>query len=181
MISSYIILPEGILRGKHPIVNLLEFSSNIWISTLRIFSYNLIFTALTIASSLIAQKSKIVSNKYIPISYLAFWGLMLNFGIIIGTWSFELNRPTETFTKRLIHTFDIYHNSGLLEILAYLLVAAVSYKFTLWYSDGKKIVLSKKLKDIKLYKAEKIILIIAFILLFLGALLESYWIVNSIG
>lgn len=44
MISSYIILPEGILRGKHPIVNLLEFSPNIWISTLRIFSYNLIFT-----------------------------------------------------------------------------------------------------------------------------------------
>jgi len=176
LIISYLLLPEGFLRGKHPVVNMLELSPNVWISTLQIILYNLVFIVILILSSLIAEKSKILSNKYVPVSYITFWGLMLLLGIIMGTWSFELSRPPETFIQRLLCTFDIYHHSGLLEILAYLFITSVSYKFTLWYSDGKKILSSRKLWEIQLSKNEKIILACAFFLLFLSAFIESYWI-----
>ena len=178
LIISYFLLPEGFLRGKHPIVNMVNLSPDIWISMLQIILYNLVFIVILILSSFIAEKSKILSSRYVPISYIAFWGLMLFFGIIMGTWSFELSSPPETFTQRLICTFDIYHNSGLLEILAYLFITSVSYKFTLWYSDGKKILSSRKLRDIQLNKNEKIILVCAFLLLVLSAFIESYWIVD---
>jgi len=65
-----------------------------------------------------------------------------------------------------------------LELTAYLLVAVASFKFTLWYSDGKKIIKSKKWKDIKLSTSEEIIFILVFILLFCSALIESYRIIQ---
>jgi hypothetical protein len=36
-ILSFYLLPEGVLRGKHPIISALEFSSNLWISTALAF------------------------------------------------------------------------------------------------------------------------------------------------
>jgi len=65
-----------------------------------------------------------------------------------------------------------------LELSAYLLAVAVSYKFTLWYSDGKKIIKIKKWKDIKLATSEKIIFILVFVLLFCSAFIESYRIIQ---
>lgn len=178
MLSSFFLLPEGILKGKHPLINLLDTPHNLWASTIQMFTYNLIPTFLLMASSLIAQQSKLINGKFIPISYYAFWALILNFGVILGTWSFYSNKPAETLFQRIFHTFDIYHNSGLIEITAYILVVAVSYRFTLWYSDGKNIVSSRKIKEINLKKEEKVILLLAFLLLFIGALIESYWLVK---
>lgn len=178
MLASYFLLPEGILKGKHPLINLLDTPPNLWASTIQMFTYNLIPAFLLMASSLIAQQSKLINGKYIPISYYAFWALILNFGVILGTWSFYSNKPAETLFQRIFHTFDIYHNSGLIEISAYILVVAVSYRFTLWYSDGKNIVSSRKIKEINLEKEEKVILFLAFLLLFTGALIESYWLLK---
>jgi len=101
--------------------------------------------------------------------------------LYLGTWSLEVVTEAPYLFFRLISIFDVFHRSGLLELSAYLLAAAVSFKFTLWYSDGKKIIKSKNLRDIKLSISEKIIFIIVFVLLFCGAFIESYRIIQLTG
>jgi len=177
-ILSYFILPYALFRGVHPIVSRLEFSPTIWILTLQIFGYNLIATSLIIGANLIAQKFRLLNNKFVPIGYFAFLSLIIIAALYLGTWSFEVVTEAPPLYLRLVSTFDIFHRSGLLELSAYLLAAAVSFKFTLWYSDGKRIIKSKRLKDIKLTASEKVIFILVFVLLFYSAFIESYRIIQ---
>lgn len=180
-ILSYFLFPYALFRGVHPIVSRLEFSPTIWISTLQIFGYNLIATSLIIGANLIAQKFRILNNKFVPIGYFAFLSLIIIAALYLGTWSFEVVTEAPPLYLRLVSTFDVFHRSGLLELSAYLLAAAVSFKFTLWYSDGKRIIKSKNLRDIKLSISEKIIFILVFVLLFCSAFIESYRIIQLIG
>jgi uncharacterized membrane protein SpoIIM required for sporulation len=172
-VLSYYLLPEGILRGKHPIISRLQFSPNVWVSTLQIFGYNLIPTTLIIAGNLLAQQSRLVEERFVPIGYTAFWGLTILFAVITGSWSFDVVIAAPPLHYRLVRMFDILHHSGLLEFSAYLLAAVVSFKFTLWYSDRKKVIVSRKWRDVKLTQSEKVFLLIAFVLLFCGAYVES--------
>jgi hypothetical protein len=57
-VASHYLLPEGILRGKHPIIRALQFSPNVWLATLQICAYNLIPTALIVGANLLAQRSR---------------------------------------------------------------------------------------------------------------------------
>ncbi len=177
-VLSYFLLPDAFLRGKHPIVSRLEFSPTLWISTLQIFGYNLIPTSLIIGANSIAHKYRISNGKFVPIGYIAFWGILIMCALYLGTWSFEVVTEAPSLFFRLVSTFDVFHRSGFSELSAYLLAAAVSFKFTLWYSDGKKIIKSKKWKDIKLTISEKIIFILVFVLLFCSASIESYRIIQ---
>ncbi len=177
-IVSYFLLPDAFLRGKHPVVSRLEFSPTLWISTLQIFGYNLIPTSLIIGANLIAHKYRISKEKFVPIGYIAFLGIIILAALYLGTWSFEVVTEAPSLYVRLIGIFDVFHHAGFLELTAYLLVAVASFKFTLWYSDGKKIIKSKKWKDIKLSTSEEIIFILVFILLFCSALIESYRIIQ---
>jgi len=181
VVFSYLLLPDGILRGKHPIVSTLEFSPNLWASTLQIFAYNLIPISLIIATNLLAQKSRISKDRFLPIGYIAFWGVTFFWGLILGTWSFEVVTEAPPLYLRLIRGFDILHHAGFYELSAYLLAAVTSFKFILWYSDGKNIIASKRWEDIKLSKSEKIIFVFAFILLLTGAFIESYGIIKLTG
>jgi len=180
-IVSYFLLPDGILRGKHPIVSALELSPDLWVSTLQIFGYNLIPTFLVIGSSLLAQTSRISKEKFVPVGYIVFWGIIVLAALYLGTWSFEVVTPAPPLCSRLIHGFDILHHAGFYELSAYLLAAVTSFKFTLWYSDGKKVISSKKWKSIKLTTSEKIIFVLTFVLLFWGAFIESYGIIQLTG
>jgi len=181
VVLSYFLLPDKILRGKHPLVSALELSPNLWTSTLQIFGYNLIPMSLIIVTNLLAQKSRISKDRFVPIGYIAFWGITFFCGLILGTWSFEVISEAPPLYLRLIRGFDIFHHAGFYELSAYLLTAVTSFKLTLWYSDGKNIVASRKWRDIKLSKSEKIIFVLAFVLLFIGAFIESYGIIQSTG
>jgi hypothetical protein len=180
-ILSYFLLPDGILRGKHPVVSALVLSPNLWVSTLQIFGYNLIPTFLIIGSSLLAQKSRVSKEKFVSIGYNAFWCLTVIAALYLGTWSFEVVTEAPPLYLRLIRGFDVFHHAGFWELSAYLLAAVTSFKFTLWYSDGKKVVTSKKWKDVRLTPSEKIIFVLVFVLLFCGAFIESYEIIQIIG
>jgi uncharacterized membrane protein SpoIIM required for sporulation len=180
-VLSYYVLPEGVLRGKHPIISRLQFSANVWISTLQIFGYNLVPTTLVIAGNLLAQQSRLVKERFVPIGYTAFWGLTILFAVITGSWSFDVVTAAPPLHHRLVRMFDILHHSGLLEFSAYLLAAAASFRFTLWYSDRQKIIASRKWRDVKLTKSEKVILMLAFVLLFCGACVESYGMIQLTG
>lgn len=172
-VLSFYLLPQGILTGKHPIISQLRFSPNLWVSTLQIFGYNLIPTFLIIGANLLAQQSRLSEEKYLPIGYTAFWGLTIFFAVVVGTWSFDVISAAPPLHYRLVRIFDVFHHSGLLEFSAYLLAAVISFKFTLWYSDRKKIVASRTWNDVHLTKLEKTLLILAFVLLFCAAFVEA--------
>jgi hypothetical protein len=178
---GHYLLPEGILRGKHPIISALEFSPNLWISMLQIFGYNLIATLLIIGANLLAQESRLSKGKFVPIGYTVFWVQAVLFSVVVGTWSFEHVAAAPPLDHKLVRIFDVFHHAGLLEFSAYLLAAVASFKFTLWYSDGRRIVASRKWEDVNLARSEKTLLILAFVLLLSAALVESYAIIQSPG
>jgi len=180
-ILSFYLLPEGILRGKHPIISALEFSSNFWTLTLQIFGYNLIPTFLIIGASLLAQQSRLSEGKYVPIGYTAFWGLTVLFAVLVGTWSFEVITAAPPLYRRFARILDVFHHAGLLEFSAYLLAATTSFKFTLWYSNRKEIIASRAWRDINVTRPEKVFLIGAFVLLLCAAFVESYGIIHLTG
>jgi len=171
---SYFLLPEAILRGKHPIISQLQLSSNMWVSTLQIFGYNLIPTALIIGSNLLAQQSRFARNRFVPIGYWAFWSLIIYCAVVMGTWSFEVVMTAPPLSYRLLGIFDITHRSGLIEFSAYILAATASFGLTRWYSDGKQIVASKQWRDVSISKHERMFLLFAFVLLLCAGLIESY-------
>ena len=180
-VLSFYLLPQGILTGKHPIISRLQFSSNLWVSTLQIFGYNLIPTFLIIGANLLAQQSRLSEEKFVPIGYTAFWGLTVLFAVVVGTWSFDVTSAAPPLHHRLVRILDVFHHSGLLEFSAYLLAAVTSFKFTLWYSDGKKIVASRTWKNVNLNRAEKIFLTLAFVLLLCAAFIEAHGIIQLPG
>lgn len=180
-VLSYHLLPEGILRGKHPIISALRFSPILWACTLQIFAYNLIPTTLIIGANLLAQQSRVCEERFVPIGYTAFWGLTVLFAVVTGTWSFEVITVAPPLHRRLLRILDLSRRAGLLEFSAYLLAAVASFKFTLWYSDRKTVIASRKWKDVDLSSSERAFLILAFVLLLCAALVESRAIMQVTG
>lgn len=176
-ILSYKLFPEGILRGKHPFTGF-ELSPNLWASTLQIFAYNLIFTTLTISACLFARQSRVCPERFIALGYLAFWGITVTFAIYLGTWSQEIVTIAPPLHHRFLHLFDLIHRGGLWEFSGYLLAATSSFKFTLWYTDGKRIVAQRNFREITLSVIEKILFLFAFLFLLCGAFIESYGIIR---
>jgi uncharacterized membrane protein SpoIIM required for sporulation len=181
ILLSYYLLPEGVLRGKHPIISALKFSPNLWVSTLQIFGYNLIPTFLIIGASLLAQQSRQSKDRFVPIGYTAFWGLTVMFGVIVGTWSFDIVTAAPPLLNRIVRLFDVVHHSGFLEFSAYLLAAVTAYRITLWYSDRKSIIRTRKWREIRLTGPEKILFGLSLVLLLCAALVESYGIIQLNG
>ena len=69
-VLSYFLLPEGILRARHPLISALELSPELWASTLQVFGYNLFFTLLVIGANLIARQSRLSTEQFVPMGYL---------------------------------------------------------------------------------------------------------------
>lgn len=179
LVGSYFLLPEGIFRGKHPIISRIELSDNPYVLTFQIFSYNLVPSFLIIGANLLAQQSKLVKEKSIPIGYTAFFSLTVLFGMITGTWSFDVVTAAPSLGSRVFRLLDIAHNSGLLEFSGYLLLAVTSFRFTLWYSDRKKIIRSRSWKEVELPTFEKVIFASGFVILLIAALVEAQGIIQT--
>jgi len=179
-VLSYFLLPEGILRGKHPFTGF-ELSPILWISILQIFGYNLIFTLLTVSANLFARQSRVCPEKFVPMGYLAFWGITVTIALYLGTWSQEVVTTAPPLLHRLIRPFDIGHRAGLWELSGYLLAATTSFKFTLIYTDGKKVIARRNWREVTMTKTEQILFALAFVLLMCGAFIESQGIIALIG
>lgn len=81
----------------------------------------------------------------------------------------------------MIRGFDVFNHAGFYELATYLLAAAVSFRFILWHSDGKKIIASRKWQDVRLSAPEKMVLVLEFVILFVSAFVESYGIVHLVA
>jgi hypothetical protein len=180
-VLSNFLLPEGILRGKHPIIKALELSPVLWISTLQIFGYNLIFSSLVIGANIFARKSRVCPERFIPLGYLAFWGLPVTIALYMWTWSQDVVTVAPPLHQRFLRLFDIVNRGGFWELSGYLLLASTSFKFTLHYIDGKREVAGKSWRDVSMTASEKILLALAFVFVLCGALIESYGIIALAG
>ena len=77
----------------------------------------------------------------------------------------------------VIETFDILHRAGLWEMSGQLFILCATTKISLIICDGKETI-KKNWRTIKLSKQEIIVIGIGLTLMLIGALIESYAIIN---
>jgi len=176
-IVSHYLLPEGILCGKHPLHNW-ETSSNWAVSTLQIFSYNLISVIVIILSNTLASKSN-KAQYFLPYGNIAFFGLISVNAVYLGTWSFSPVSDAIPLADRFIRTFDLFHRAGLWEMTGQLFILCATAKISLIITVGKETT-SKNWRSIVLSRQELFVFSIGLIFMLLGAIIESYAIIKSL-
>jgi hypothetical protein len=170
VVISYFFLPEGFLKSKNPLHNW-ETSSNTFILTLQIFSYNMLSVLVIILGSLFGQKKDSEAN-YFSIGYLAIFTQICINGIVLGTWSFSMAGEAVPLINRITRTFDLAHRAGLWEMMGQLLITCSLAHIATILTSGKNTV-TRKLKDIHLTIAERIVFMAGFSLMLIGAIIES--------
>jgi hypothetical protein len=179
-VSSFFLLPEGILRGKHPLIGF-ELAPLLWVSTLQVFGYYLMFTILIMGANLFAGQSRRSPKRFIPTGCLAFRGVAVTAGLYLGTWCQEIITPPPPLFNRFIRLFDIFHHTALWELSGYLSATTTSSSFTLIFTNGKRVLTRKKWQDVTLTKIEKFLFALSFVLLICGAFIETYGITQLSG
>lgn len=169
-ILSYYILPQGILKGKIPSSNL-EVSNNLAISTLRIFAVNLMSVIFIFIGSLFNQKRNGEKNYY-SIAYNVFFMLISINAITLGTWSFSVETQAPSLIDRLLGMFNIIKRAGLWEIIGQLLITCSISHIGLLLTNDKETI-TRNIKSVKLSKSEIVCIILGFIFMLIGALVES--------
>lgn len=175
VVLGYYFLPEGILKGKNPLQNW-ETSKNVAVSTLQIFSFNLISVLVIIAAGLFGQK-KTYHKNFLSIGYVAFFSLICLNGIVLGTWSFSVESISVPLFARFLRTFDIARRAGLWEMLGQLLIACATAHISIILTNGKSTD-TKNIRSIHLLKSEQLVFALGVGLMIVGAVVESIAINN---
>ncbi len=174
-ILSYYLLPDGFLLKKNSIADF-KTSENSFICGIQIFMYNMLSIVFIVFGSLFAQKKE-GEKYYKTYGYLGFLVCISLDAITLGTWSFTVNENSVPLMDRIIRTFDIIHNAGLLEMYGQLLITSAFATKYLVMMEGKKTT-TRKITDLRIEKMEIITLICGFMLMLVGALVEGYAIVH---
>ncbi|MDK2979773.1 MAG: hypothetical protein PWQ55_120 [Chloroflexota bacterium] len=169
-VISYFLLPQGILKNKHPLQQW-ETSTHTPILVLQIFFYNLLSVLVILAGNLFASKME-SESRYFPTGYTAFFLLVCINGIVLGTWSFSVEHAAVPLLDRLLRTFDLVHRAGLWEMAGQLLAATGTAQIAIVRTSGRE-TLTGKFSDIRLRQPEKITLALGIVFILVGALVES--------
>lgn len=174
-IVSYYLLPQGLMLNKNPLKNW-DTSPNLIISSLQILTFNLLSVVVILfGNTFLVRRNK--SQYFVPLGYLAFFaGIIIN-AVVLGTWSFSAVTDAIPLISRLIGTFDIFKRAGLWEMSGQIFILCSTVNISLIITDGKE-TSTKNWKTIKLTKKEIIVFSVGLILMLLGALIESYAIIN---
>lgn len=170
VVISYFFLPEGLLKSKNPLQNW-ETSSNSFFLTLQIFFYNMLSVLVILLGSLFGQKKESEAN-YISIGYLALFTQFCINGVVLGTWSFSMAGEAVPLLDRIVHTFDLSRRAGLWEMLGQLLITCAVAHIATILTNGKTTV-TRKIREINLSTAEKLVLMTGLSLMLIGAIVES--------
>lgn len=173
-ILSYFFLPDGFLLKKNSVADF-KTSENFIICAMQIFSYNMISIVVIILGSLFAHKKE-GGKVYKSYGYLGFFVFIILNAITLGTWSFTVNTNSVSLLERILRTFDIIHNAGLLEMYGQLLITGALATKYLVMTEGKNTT-TRKFRELEIKKSEIIIFICGLLLMFAGALIESHAIV----
>lgn len=174
-IISYFVLPQGLLKNKNSLQSW-NTSDNVLILTLQIFFYNLISVTIIFLASLFSQKNKKEQN-YLSLGYTVFITLISINAVVLGTWSFSIEFIVASLFERIIYIFDIIHKAALWEMLGQLLITCSIANISI-INIYKTNTTRRNIKKIKPTKEELITLIVGFILMLIGAIIESVAIIN---
>lgn len=170
-VASYLVLPQGVLRGKLPSTALLGEDVDIVSTFLKIFLFNFIVGGIVFSLCNLFR----VGN--VPLGYVAIWGQILIFGLLKGTNSFIY--PYETMLASLIG----FLRTGLWEFTSYILMTCSTIDFAIYGQESwisNKVTKIKQWSDVKLSKVEKTIYTLGALILLLSAFLEALAIFNVI-
>jgi hypothetical protein len=116
---SYLLLPEGVLRGRS-VAQLLAGNEltggSVWLEWVRLLAINLGVVFLVIIAPNIFR----TENNY-PLGYTSTTMIAMIFGITLGTNSFAVS-----LGGKMMPTIAVLGSSGLYEIAAYVLAAAAT-------------------------------------------------------
>lgn len=169
-ILSYCLLPEGFLLRKNRISDF-KTSENFFLCTAQIFLYNMLSVAFIFVGSMFAKRNE-GEKAYRSYGRIGFFVFILLNAVTLGTWSFTVNTNSVPLAARLLRTFDIVHNAGLLEMYGQLLITSALATKYLVMTEGRK-TSTRSIQEIPFSKSEILTLICGFLLMFAGALVES--------
>jgi len=112
-VLSYLLLPEGVLRGRLLSASLLGKDVNFLDTFVRIFAFNFLIGGVLV--SIVCNFFRVAG---LPLSYAAIWGQISLFGILKGTNSFLYPYPT------MLDSVMGFLRTGLWEFTAYILMAS---------------------------------------------------------
>jgi hypothetical protein len=174
-VVSYFLLPEGLLRGKHPAQSW-DTSNHLLVSTLQIFLFNQLSVVMILIGNTFSSRKNPEQN-YLPIGYLAFFTQISINAVTLGTWSFSVITEAVPLLDRIVRTFDILHRAGLWEMSGQLLILCASAKISIIMTDGNKTSV-RSWKEVSLSKQEVFILFVGLIFMLTGAFIESFSIIS---
>ncbi len=168
---SYLILPQGTLRGKLPSTLFFGENTDLLSTFLKILLFNFAIGGIVFSLCNLFR----VGN--VPLGYVAIWLEILVFGLLKGTNSFIY--PYET----MLASFIGFLRTGLWEFSAYILMTCSTVNFAIYRQESwlsGKVTRIKRWQDVKLSKTEKGTYVIGVAILAFSAFLESLAIFNII-
>jgi hypothetical protein len=172
-IASYYLLPERALSGVVVSPGLVTESPDAW-ST---------FAQLIVVNLVLGMGSIIFGNHFrigrVPIGYVSplFWAAL--YGVFLGTNSFDVSAG-----GKIAPTFAVvWTRSGVLEITAYLMLAAATVRLVVWQKPSLLARTSEKVRrvrDVPLNRWEIVLAIFAFVLLGIANWQEAADIVGTL-
>lgn len=175
VVISQLLLPEGILRGKNS-GDYFDTSSNVWISTVQIFSWNMLSVIILIIANLFAYR-KNTEDPYISYGVLSMIVWAIIDGVTLGTNSFGIYRENQALPAKLLGTFDLLHRAGMWELTGLICIASALQQKSLVFTT-KKTTLIKKFHELNYQKADIVLIIIGLFLMLTGAIIESIGIIQ---
>jgi len=163
-VASYLVLPQGILRGKLPSTWLFGEDVDVFSTFLRIFLFNFLIGGIVFTLCNLFR----VGN--VPLGYVAIWLQILIFGVFKGTNSFIY--PYETMSASFIG----FLRTGLWEFTAYILMTCSTVNIAIYRQESwvnSKLTKIKQWNDVKLSKVEKSTYFVGIVILILSAFLEA--------
>lgn len=175
VVISQLILPEGILRGRNT-GNLFETSTNIWLSSLQIFSWNMLSIIVLMIANLFAYRSD-EREPYVSYGFMSMIVWAIIDGVTLGTNSFGIHRENTELLVKLLGTFDLLHRAGMWELTGLVCIASVFQQKSIVLTT-KKITTVKKFRELNYTKADLCFLILGLTLMIIGAIIESLGIIQ---
>lgn len=181
VIVSYLLLPEGALRGRQPLQGWQE-SPEPALLAVQIFCFNLVSVLLIALASLFAR-ARPGRSGYLSVGYLVFFVLVGVNGVVLGTWSFSSAGAPVPLPERLLGTFDLVHRAGLWEMAGQLLIScALAHSWLVRTVSAPRSArqrtdrqtTTRRLREIRPPRAERLAVGAGLLLMALGAVIESH-------
>jgi len=168
---SYLILPEGIIRGIGILPNLAgeEASESLFKEFITIIGLNAVGWTIILIGNYILKVKNFSFGYLIPLAW------MIMYGIVLGTNSFSISIGGKTAPS-----LSVFGRSGIYEMMAGSLFAVSTDFISSNYSKDLKTksVPIPKNKRPKLRKKHIVGILVSFMILIMSALREAYMIMN---